>query len=213
LQQGKSHGWDHEGAINGFVANAFYMHDLRQSFAIASNFAMTDCFSALGDLVERANIQRLGPSNMALLNSCPYGVAMTMKVPYFVIALIAAATLANCGANSNSTSSITTEASALSSPTSPNQTRPAGPQEPPCGTIEISKNGVISGQQFQSGSYVIHSFGIACDEVLGDEGLFMKFLRLNGAPLPEPWSFLEGAVGAPKFVTGPAIGFRVQKIS
>lgn len=138
---------------------------------------------------------------------------MRMRLPYFVIALIAAATLANCGANSDPTSSITTETGALSSSTSPNQTRRAGPQEPSCGTIEIPQNGTISGQQFPRGTYMIHSFGIACDEVLGDDGLLMNFLRLEGAPLPEPWSFLEGAVGAPKFAAGPAIGFRVQKIS
>ena len=136
---------------------------------------------------------------------------MRMRLPYLVIAVIAAATLASCGANSNPTSSITTETVALSSPTSPNQTRLAGPQEPPCGTIEISENGIISGEQFPRGTNVIHSFGIACDEVLGDDGLFMNFLRLEGAPFPKPWSFLEGEVGAPKFVTGPAIGFRVQK--
>lgn len=48
-------GWGHEGLINGFVANTAYMHDSQRSFAITSNFAMTDSFSALGDFVQRAN--------------------------------------------------------------------------------------------------------------------------------------------------------------
>ena len=52
---GKGTGWGHEGTINGFVANAAYMHDSQWSFAITSNFAMTDSFSALGDLVQRTN--------------------------------------------------------------------------------------------------------------------------------------------------------------
>jgi len=136
-----------------------------------------------------------------------------MRLACFVIAAISVVTLASCGRTTNSTDSMTTEATTTSSLTNPGPSRLAGPQEPACGTIELSKNGIISGQQFQSGTYLIHSFGIACGQVMGDDGLFMNFLRLDGAQLPEPWSYLEGAVGAPKFTTGPAMGFRVQRIS
>ena len=89
-----------------------------------------------------------------------------------------------------------------------------GPQTPSCGIFEVTKAEVVSGQQFSKGKYHINTFGISCDEVMGDAGLFSQFLNLedNGA-LPEPWRFLEGAVGAPKFVSGPAVGFRVQRIS
>ena len=90
----------------------------------------------------------------------------------------------------------------------------AGPQTPPCGIFEVTKTEVVSGQQFSKGRYQINTFGISCDEVMGNTGLFSQFLELeDGADLPTPWRFLEGAVGAPKFVSGPAVGFRVQRIS
>ena len=44
-------GWGHEGSINGFVANVVYMADSGATFSVTSNFAMTDSFAALGDLV------------------------------------------------------------------------------------------------------------------------------------------------------------------
>jgi hypothetical protein len=55
---------------------------------------------------------------------------------------------------------------------------------------------------------------MSCDEVMGDAGLFNKFLSLgDNEALPDPWKFLEGAIGAPKFVSGASVGFRVQRIS
>ena len=47
-------GWGHEGSINGFVANVVYMVDSGSTFSVTSNFAMTDSFAALGDLVVAA---------------------------------------------------------------------------------------------------------------------------------------------------------------
>ncbi len=89
----------------------------------------------------------------------------------------------------------------------------AGPQVPPCGTYGVTELEIVAGQQFPPGEYLIHAFGISCDEVMGDTGLWSQFLTLDdNAPLPEPWSFLEGAVGAPKFVAGPGVGFRVQAV-
>jgi hypothetical protein len=73
---------------------------------------------------------------------------------------------------------------------------------------------VIAGVDFPAGSYQINTFGVSCEEVMGDEGLFNKFLQLEDTDeLPEPWSHLEGAVGAPKFVTGPGVGFRAQLLA
>lgn len=89
-----------------------------------------------------------------------------------------------------------------------------GPQTPPYGTFEVTAAEVIAGQQFSAGRYRLHAFGISCDEVMGDAGLFSRFLQLeDDEALPEPWRFLEGAVGAPKFSMGPEVGFRVQRIS
>lgn len=90
----------------------------------------------------------------------------------------------------------------------------AGPQTPPCGIFEVPKAEVVSGQQFSKGRYQINTFGISCDEVMGNAGLFRQFLELeDDADLSTPWRFLEGAVGAPKFVSRPGVGFRVQRIS
>jgi len=48
---------------------------------------------------------------------------------------------------------------------------------------------------------------------MGDMGLFSQFLQLgDNDPLPAPWIHLKDAVGAPKFVKGPGVGFRVEKL-
>ena len=90
----------------------------------------------------------------------------------------------------------------------------AGPQGPPCGIHKVKKNEVIAGVNFPKGSYQINAFGISCSKVLGKKGLFAKFLKLKDKdPLPKPWKYLADAVGAPKFSSGPGVGFRVQLIS
>ena len=90
----------------------------------------------------------------------------------------------------------------------------AGPQGPPCGIYKVKKNEVIAGVNFPKGSYQINAFGISCSKVLGKKGLFAKFLKLKDKdPLPKPWKYLADAVGAPKFSSGPGVGFRVQLIS
>jgi hypothetical protein len=124
---------------------------------------------------------------------------------------IVAALLSACSASSSSTTEVE-----LVSPSSSavNLGGGAGPQTPPCGTFEVTKAEVVSGQHFPKGRYQINTFGISCDEVIGDAGLFSQFLELDDdADLPTPWRFLEGAVGAPKFVSGPGVGFRVQRVS
>ena len=125
--------------------------------------------------------------------------------------VIVATLLSACSASSSST----TEASLISpSSSAVNLGRGAGPQTPPCGIFEVTEAEVVSGQQFSKGRYQINTFGISCDEVMGDAGLFSQFLQLeDNKGLPDPWRFLEGAVGAPKFVAGPAVGFRVERIS
>ncbi len=90
----------------------------------------------------------------------------------------------------------------------------AGPQTPSCGIIEITTNEVIAGKQFPKGKYKINVIGMSCEEVMGDTGLFNKFLQLgDNEALPEPWSYLRGAVGAPKFLKGPGVGFRVERVA
>ena len=90
----------------------------------------------------------------------------------------------------------------------------AGPLGPPCGIYKVKKNEVIAGVNFPKGSYQINTFGISCSKVLGKKGLFAKFLKLKDKdPLPKPWKYLADAVGAPKFSSGPGVGFRVQLIS
>ncbi|MFZ9945379.1 MAG: hypothetical protein ACO3FZ_06690, partial [Candidatus Nanopelagicaceae bacterium] len=90
----------------------------------------------------------------------------------------------------------------------------AGPQTPPCGIYKVKKDEVIAGVKFPKGSYQINAFGISCSKVLGKNGLFAKFLKLKDKdPLPKPWKYLADAVGAPKFSSGPGVGFRVQSIS
>ncbi|MDA3018406.1 MAG: hypothetical protein O3A17_02680, partial [Actinomycetota bacterium] len=85
----------------------------------------------------------------------------------------------------------------------PTQSHAAGPQVPPCGTHNVSKNQVIAGQEFSKGIYQIHAFGISCSKVLGQKGLFKKFLKLKDQdPLPKRWRYLSDGVGAPKFSSG-----------
>lgn len=95
-----------------------------------------------------------------------------------------------------------------------NLARAAGPQGPSCGTYKVTKDDNIAGQAFPKGTYEIHAFGISCSKVLGSKGLFAQFLKLkDNAALPKPWIYLAGAVGAPKFSSGPGVGFRVQRVS
>lgn len=88
-----------------------------------------------------------------------------------------------------------------------------GPQTPPCGIVEVTTNEVIVGVKFPKGKYQINVFGMPCEEVMGEAGLFNKFLQLGENDLlPEPWTYLDGAVGAPKFVKGTGIGFRAERV-
>ena len=89
-----------------------------------------------------------------------------------------------------------------------------GPQTPPCGIVEVTTNEVIADLQLPKGKYQINVIGMSCEEVMGDTGLFNMFLQLrDNDALPEPWSYLKGAVGAPKFVKGPGVGFRVERVA
>ena len=89
----------------------------------------------------------------------------------------------------------------------------AGPQTPSCGNYKVTKNEVIAGVKFPKGTYQINAFGISCSKVLGSKGLFAQFLKLKDKdPLPKPWRYLADAIGAPKFSSGPGVGFRVQII-
>ena len=125
--------------------------------------------------------------------------------------VIVATLLSSCSGGSSSTTEV---GLVLPSSSTANLVGGAGPQTPPCGIFEVTKTEVVSGQQFSTGRYQINTFGISCDEVMGDAGLFSQFLQLeDNEALPDPWRFLEGAIGAPKFVSGPAVGFRVQRIS
>jgi hypothetical protein len=89
----------------------------------------------------------------------------------------------------------------------------AGPQTPSCGNYKVKKNEIIAGVQFPKGIYQVNTFGISCSKVMGKKGLFAQFLKLSDQDsLPKPWRYLEGAIGAPKFSSGPDVGFRVQFI-
>ena len=88
-----------------------------------------------------------------------------------------------------------------------------GPQTPPCGYIQVLTDEVIAGVQFPKGNYQINVFGMSCEEVMGDEGLFNQFLQLgDNDPLPAPWSHLADAIGAPKFVKSDNVGFRAERV-
>ena len=93
-------------------------------------------------------------------------------------------------------------------------TNHAGPKTPSCGNYKVSTNEIIVGVKFPKGTYQINAFGISCAKVMGSKGLFAKFLKLKDKdPLPKPWYYLADAVGAPKFSSGPGVGFRVQLIA
>ena len=93
-------------------------------------------------------------------------------------------------------------------------TNHAGPKTPSCGNYKVSTDEIIVGVKFPRGIYQINTFGISCSKVMGSKGLFAKFLKLKDSdPLPKPWRFLEDAIGAPKFSSGPAIGFRAQLLT
>lgn len=86
-----------------------------------------------------------------------------------------------------------------------------GPQTPSCGTFVVEKDTKIQGHVFKRGKYQINTFGIACEKVMGKYGLFDQFLSQDeSTPLPKPWKYLSEAVGAPKFVAAPGVGFRAQ---
>jgi hypothetical protein len=100
------------------------------------------------------------------------------------------------------------------SPLSAYGTNHAGPKTPSCGNYKVSTNEIIVGVKFPKGTYQINAFGISCAKVMGSKGLFAKFLKLKDKdPLPKPWYYLADAVGAPKFSSGPGVGFRVQLIA
>lgn len=90
----------------------------------------------------------------------------------------------------------------------------AGPQTPACGIVEVTTTELIAGVEFPPGQYQINTFGMSCEDVMGDDGLFNEFLQLEDTDeLPEPWSHLDEAVGAPKFVTGPGVGLRAERLA
>ncbi len=92
-----------------------------------------------------------------------------------------------------------------------NLSNAAGPQLPSCGLFKLNTNEIISGVKFPKGTYQINAFGISCSKVMGSKGLFAQFIKLkNNDPLPKPWRYLAEAIGAPKFTSGPGVGFRVQ---
>ncbi len=101
----------------------------------------------------------------------------------------------------------------LSSCIKDEETQTPGPQTPACGIVQVLTDEVIVGVQFPKGQYQINVFGMTCDEVMGNTGIFSKFLQLgDNDPLPAPWSHLKDAVGAPKFVKSTNVGFRVQRV-
>ena len=61
----------------------------------------------------------------------------------------------------------------------PVQAHAAGPQLPSCGKYTVSKNQIIAGQELPKGKYQINANGISCSKVLGNNGLFKKFLKLK----------------------------------
>lgn len=88
-----------------------------------------------------------------------------------------------------------------------------GPQTPACGFVQVLTDEVIVGVQFPKGKYQINVFGLTCEEVMGEKGLFNQFLQLgDNDPLPVPWTYLKDAIGAPKFVKSTNVGFRVQRV-
>ena len=101
----------------------------------------------------------------------------------------------------------------LLSCTKDEETQTPGPQTPACGFVQVLTNEVIAGVQFPKGKYQVNVFGMTCEEVMGDIGIFSQFLKLgDNDTLPAPWSHLKDAVGAPKFVKSTNVGFRVQRV-
>jgi len=101
----------------------------------------------------------------------------------------------------------------LLSCTKDGESQTAGPKTPACGIVQVLTDEVIAGVQFPKGKYQINVFGITCEEVMGEKGLFNQFLQLgDNDPLPVPWIYLKDAVGAPKFVKSTNEGFRVQRV-
>lgn len=120
------------------------------------------------------------------------------------VATLAAATVAVTIAAAGSSTSSSARTSAA----------PPGPQGPSCGTWKVRKNETIDGRLFPKGTYRLNAFGISCAKVYGKYGLFDQLLsQAESTPLPKPWKFLTGAVGAPKFSAAPGVGFRAQRIS
>jgi len=150
--------------------------------------------------------------------------------PLVVLAVAVAFLSTSCSSNSSeeaaSTAPTTTSAELVETTASPapaatsatateaSEGADPGPQTPACGIVEVTTSELIAGVEFPAGQYQINTFGMSCEEVMGDKGLFNKFLQLEDTDeLPEPWSHLEGAVGAPKFVTGPGVGFRAERLA
>ena len=99
-------------------------------------------------------------------------------------------------------------------PISSYSTIAAGPQAPSCGNYKVTTNEVIVGVKIPKGTYQINAFGMSCSEVMGSKGLFAQFLKLKDKDqLPKTWYYLADAIGAPKFSSGPGVGFRVQLIT
>ncbi len=89
-----------------------------------------------------------------------------------------------------------------------------GPQTPPCGKLVVQQDAWVEGLHFKRGIYRIHTFGISCDKLLGEHGIFDQFLHQDqNTPLPKPWKYLSDAIGFPKFVAASGVGFRVQWLS
>lgn len=96
----------------------------------------------------------------------------------------------------------------------PVQAHAAVPELPSCGKYTVSKNQIIAGREFSKGKYQIQVYGISCSRVLGKNGLFRKFLKLNDQDqLPKPWKHISGSAGTSRFSSGPGVGFRVNLIS
>jgi hypothetical protein len=90
----------------------------------------------------------------------------------------------------------------------------AQPLLPSCGNIKLLESSVIDGRVFSPGLYQLNTFGVACNEAVGLDGILGVILSLGAqAKLPTPWTSLIDAVGAPKFSAGAGIGFRLQKIA
>ena len=68
------------------------------------------------------------------------------------------------GCSTSDVSMVASEVTVLSAPT-------GGPKSPSCGIYEVTQAEVIAGQQFSKGKYQINTFGMSCDEVMGDASM------------------------------------------